>query len=147
MLSFRRLPRLAALLAFAVVLSVAGSASAAVGSVHIAATAQLVARGAAADIKLTATLTCDEGFDFGIVEANVTQAHKGRLAKAFGQTRFACDGTPQTVILRASPGEIPFHTGPALVDADLLQCQSVSGGGGICEFTGIETSEVTRIRR
>jgi hypothetical protein len=145
MVSFRVVPRLVALLTFVVVLFVATvSASAATGSIQVGTTAKLVAGGVAVDVPLTVSLTCDEGFEVGIVEASVVQAHGGTLTSGSGQETFTCNGAPQTVTLRAFAGTRPFHGGRALVNADLLQCIDFDGSF-LCELTGITTSEEIRI--
>jgi hypothetical protein len=122
----------------------AGPANAQTGTIAVGPTAKLVARGAAADVPLTVSLTCEEGFDVGIVEVTVLQAQGRRLVTASGQETFTCNGTIQTVTVRAVALNAPLHGGSALVNADLLQCQDFDGSF-LCEITGIDTSEEIRI--
>jgi hypothetical protein len=132
-----------ALLAF--LFATAGPANAQTGSIAVGPTAELVARGVAVDVPLTVSLTCEEGFDVGLVEVTVLQAHGQGIATGSGQETFTCDGTTQTITVRAVAGTARFHGGSALVTAALLQCQDFDGGL-LCEYVGIDTSEQIRIR-
>jgi hypothetical protein len=122
----------------------AGPANAQTGTIAVGPTAKLVARGAAIDVPLTVSLTCEEGFDVGIVDVTVVQAQGQRLVTGSGQETFTCNGTTQTVTVRAGALNAPFHGGSALVTATLLQCQDFDGGF-LCEPTGIDTSEEIKI--
>jgi hypothetical protein len=123
----------------------AGPANAQTGTIAVGPTAKRVARGAAVDVPFTVSLTCEEGFDVGLVEVTVLQAHGQGLVTGLGQETFTCDGTTQTVTVRAATGTARFHGGSALVTAALLQCQDVDGTL-LCEYVGIDTSEQIRIR-
>jgi hypothetical protein len=137
-----RVVALLALLAFLLV--TAGPANAQTGTIAVGPTAKLVARGVAVDVPLTVSLTCEEGFDVGLVEVTVVQAHGQGLVAGTGQETFTCNGTTQTVTVRAA-GNARFRGGSALVTAALLQCQDFDGGL-LCEYVGIDTSEQIRIR-
>jgi hypothetical protein len=145
MFPIRWIPRLVPVLALATVLVVvAGPAGAATGSVQVGPTATRVALGVAIDVPLTVSLTCDEGFDVGLVDVFVQQSRGSTQITGSGQATFACTGEPQTLTVRVSTGGV-FHGGPALVTATLLQCQGV-GADLTCFFTDISTSEEIRIR-
>jgi hypothetical protein len=138
--------RVVALLSLLALLFItAGPANAQTGTIAVGPTAKLVARGAAIDVPLTVSLTCEEGFDVGIVEITVVQARGQRLVGGSGQETFTCNGTTQTVTVRIAAGSAPFHGGSALVTAALLQCQDFDGSF-LCEPTAIDTSEEIRIR-
>jgi hypothetical protein len=138
--------RLVTLLALMAVLFVtAGPANAQTGTIQVGPTAKLVARGAAVDVPFTVSLTCEEGFDVGLVQASVVQPRGQRLVTGSGEETFTCDGTTQTVTVRVFAGNAPFQGGSALVNASLLQCQDFNGGL-LCEPVGIDTSQQIRIR-
>ena len=138
--------RVVALLALLALLVItAGPANAQTGTIEVGPTAKRVARGAAVDVPFTVSLTCEEGFDVGLVQVDVVQAQGQRLVRGSGEETFTCNGTTQTVTVRAVAGNAPFHGGSALVTATLLQCQDFDGGL-LCEPTGIDTSEQIRIR-
>jgi hypothetical protein len=144
MFPVRWIPRLVPVLALAAVLVLtAGPVGAATGSVQVGPTATRVVLGVAVDVPVTASLTCDEGFDVGLVDVFVVQARGTSLITGSGQTTFACNGETQNLTVRAGGGV--FHGGPALVTATLLQCQGV-GANLTCFFTDISTSEEIRIR-
>jgi hypothetical protein len=132
------LPVLAALLVVA-----AGPAGAVTGSVQVGPTATFVAQGAAIDVPLTITLTCDEGFTTGAVNVFVAQSRGNALVTGDAQAIFPCTGETQTVVVRVVGG--PFRGGPALVTAALLQCQG-AGADLTCFFTDITTSEEVLVR-
>jgi hypothetical protein len=143
----RGVPRLVAILTLAAVLVVtAGPASAATGSIQVGPTATLVANGAAVDVPLTVSLTCDEGFDSGVVNVFVTQTRGTSVVSGSAESgSFACTGETQNLTVRAFGG--PFHGGPALVNATLLQCGfDPDFGAVVCSFTDISTSEEILIR-
>ena len=138
--------RVAALLSLLALLFItAGPANAQTGTIAVGPTAKLVARGAAVDVPFTVSLTCDEGFDVGLIQADVIQARGQRLVRGSGEQTFTCDGTTKTVTVRVVAGNAPFHGGSALVTAALLQCQDFDGSF-LCEPTAIDTSEEIRIR-
>jgi hypothetical protein len=142
---FRLVPRLVALLALVAVLFVtAGSARAATGTIQVGS-ATLVARGAAVDVPVAVSLTCDEGFDTGLIQLGVSQAQGRTLAGGEGAALVSCRGETQVVTVRVFASSAPFHGGSALASARLLQCQSV-GGELFCSPTGIGTSQEFRIR-
>jgi hypothetical protein len=133
------LPVLAALLVLA-----AGPAGAVTGSVQVG-TATRVANGAAIDVPLTITLVCDEGLDTGAVNVFVAQSRGTSLVTGTAQATFPCTGETQTIVVRVVGG--PFHGGPALVNAVLLQCGfDPDFGDVVCFFTDISTSEEILIR-
>jgi hypothetical protein len=139
-----RVVTLLALLALLVI--TAGPANAQTGTIDVGPTAKLVAHGAAVDVPLTVSLTCEEGFTSGLVEVAIAQAQGQRLV--FGgpaQVQFTpCDGTTQAVTVRIFAGA-PFRGGPAVVNASLLQCFG-EGQNLSCEGVGISTSEEIKIR-
>lgn len=141
----RWLLRVVALLSLLALLFItAGPANAQTGTIAVGPTAKRVARGAAVDVPLTVSLTCEEGFDVGIVQVDVVQAQGQRLVRGSGQETFTCNGTTQTVTVRVAALNAPFHGGSALVTAALLQCQDFDGSF-LCEPTAIDTSEEIRI--
>jgi hypothetical protein len=145
MFKVRRVPRLVALLTLVVVLFVtAGSASAATGTIQVGS-ATLVARGAAVDVPVTVSLTCDEGFTSGIVQLFLSQAQGRTLATGEGSTQVSCTGETQTVTIRVFASSAPFHGGSAIANATLLQCLVDPDFGLVCSFTDIRTSQVIRI--
>jgi hypothetical protein len=98
----------------------------------------------AVDVPVTVSLTCDEGFDFGVVDVFLSQA-RGTSA-AFGSAEsgpVACTGETQNLTVRVFGGV--FHGGQALAGATVLQCQGVSPNA-VCEFTDIRTSQEIKIR-
>jgi hypothetical protein len=99
--------------------------------------------GAAVDVPLTITLTCDEGFTTGAVNVFVAQSRGNALFTGNAQATFPCTGEAQTVVVRVVGG--PFRGGPALVNAALLQCQG-AGADLACFFTDISTSEEVLVR-
>jgi hypothetical protein len=141
----RWIPRLMAILTLAAVLVLAaGPAGAATGSLQVGPTATLVALGVALDVPVTASLTCDEGFDSGIVDVTVLQARG--TAEVFGEGQsapFACTGETQNLTVRVFGGV--FHGGPALASAVVLQCQGV-GQNLTCSFTDIRVNPQIIIR-
>jgi hypothetical protein len=145
MFKLRGISRLiVAILGIAAVVAVtAGPASAATGSVQVGPTANIVARGVALDVPVTVSLTCDEGFDVGLVDLSVLQARGTAVIFGSGQQTFTCTGVTQTVTVRAFGGV--FHGGTALVTAGLLQCFN-DAGGLFCSRTDITTNEETQIR-
>jgi len=144
MFQVRWAPRLVGIVALATVLVViAGPAGAATGSVQVGPTATRVVLGVALDVPVTVSLTCDEGFDVGLVDVSVVQSRGTELIFGAGQATFACTGETQDLTVRVGGGV--FHGGPALVNATLLQCQG-EGANLTCFFTDISTSEEIRIR-
>jgi hypothetical protein len=140
----RRVHRLAVLPVLAALLVVAaGPAGRGDGSVQVGPTATLVAQGAAVDVPLTITLTCDEGFTTGAVNVFVAQSRGNALFTGNAQATFPCTGEAQTVVVRVVGG--PFRGGPALVNAALLQCQG-AGADLTCFFSDISTSEEVLVR-
>jgi hypothetical protein len=134
-----------ALLSLVVVLfAVAVSASAATGSIQVGP-ASTVARGAAIDVPVATSLTCDEGFDVGIIDLHVSQAQGRTLATGEGAAQVSCRGETQVMTVRVFSSNAPFHGGSALASARFLQCQSV-GSELFCSPTGIGTSQEFRIR-
>jgi hypothetical protein len=135
-----------AIVALAAVLVVtAGPATAATGSVDFGGTATRVANGVALDVPLTVSLTCDEGFEFGVVSVLVTQARGTSVITGSGQSSaFTCTGETQNITVRVS-GVGVFHGGPALATATVLQC-GFQELGLVCFLTGITVSEEIRIR-
>jgi hypothetical protein len=134
-----------ALLSLVVILfATAGSASAATGTIQVGS-ATLVARGAAVDVPVAVSLTCDEGFDVGILQLALSQAQGRTLASGEGAAQVSCTGETQIVTVRVFSGNAPFHGGSALAIAGFLQCQSV-GGELFCSPTGISISQEIRIR-
>jgi hypothetical protein len=144
MFRFRWFPRLVPLLALVVVLfATVGSASAATGTIQVGS-ATLVARGAAVDVPVTVSLTCDEGFTSGLVQLVLSQAQGRTLAPGDGAAQVPC-GETQTVTVRVFAVSAPFHGGSAIANATLLQCLVDPDFGLVCSFTGIGTSQVIRI--
>jgi hypothetical protein len=143
----RGIPRLAAILTLAAVLVVtAGPANAATGSVQIGPTATLVTGGLALDVPVTVTLTCDEGFDSGLVQVFVRQARGTSVNFGEGSASFAdCTGETQTFTVRVFGGVL-FHGGRALASATLLQCGFNPDFGAFCSFTDISTNREIMIR-
>jgi hypothetical protein len=146
MFRVRGVPRLAAILILASVLVVtAGPASAATGSVQVGPTATRIAGGVALDVPVTVSLTCDEGFDSGLVDVAVVQARGTSRVFGEGTASFACTGETQNLTVRVGGGV--FHGGSALAYAILLQCGfDPDFGAVVCSFTDISTSEVIMIR-
>jgi hypothetical protein len=145
MFRFRWFPRLLALLTLGVVLSATvGSASAATGTIHVGS-GRLVARGAAVDVAVTVSLTCDEGFSSGVVDLFLSQAQGRTLATGEGSAQVSCTGEVQTVTVRVFAGSAPFHGGSAVANAILLQCQFDPAFGLVCSQTDIGTSQVIMI--
>jgi hypothetical protein len=143
----RWISRLVAILTLAAILVVtAGPANAATGSVQVGPTATLVAGGTALDVPVTISLTCDEGFDSGIVDVFVTQARGTLAVSGLGTASFACTSETQNLTVRVFPFIGVFHAGPALANAALQQCRFEAGFGEVCYSTGISTSEVIMIR-
>jgi hypothetical protein len=142
----RRVHRLAVLPVLVALLVVAaGPAGAVTGSVQVGPTATRVAAGAAIDVPLTITLVCDEGFDTGAVNVFVAQKRGTSLLTGTAQATFPCTGETQTVVVRVVGG--PFHGGPAVVNATLLQCRfDPEFGDVVCFFTDISTSEEVLVR-
>jgi hypothetical protein len=128
----------------AAVVATAGPASAATGSVQVGSTATLVATGVAVDVPVVVSLTCDEGFDSGVVDVFVAQARGTAAISGEGQATISCTGETQKVVVRVFGGV--FHGGPALANATLLQCRFEEGFGQVCYFTDISTSEEILIR-
>ena len=143
----RWIPRLVAILTLAAVLVLAaGPAGAAAGSIQVGPTARLVALGVALDVPVTVSLTCDEGFDSGIVDVTVLQARG--TAEVFGEGQsatFACTGETQSLAVRVFASGGVFHGGPALANAVALQCQGV-GQNLTCSFTDIRVNRQITIR-
>jgi hypothetical protein len=142
----RWIPRLVAILTLAAVLVLAaGPAGAATGSVQVGPTARLVALGVAVDVPVTVSLTCDEGFDSGIVDVTVAQARGKTTVFGEGQSApFACTGETQNLTVRVFPFVGVFHGGQALANAVVLQCQGVSPNL-TCSFTdiGVNNEQIT----
>jgi hypothetical protein len=148
MFLLRRIPRLAAILVLVAILVVtAGPANAATGSVQVGQTATLVEGGTALDVPVTVSLTCDEGFDFGVVDVFVMQALRDTRVLGQGQSApFACTGETQNLTVRVFSGGV-FHRGPALANAVILECGFDPDFGDIlCSRTDISTSEVIVVR-
>jgi hypothetical protein len=147
MFPVRWVPRLVAILALAAVLVLtAGPAGAATGSVQVGPKATSVALGVALDVPVAVSLTCDEGFDFGIVDVVVLQSRGTLFTFGQGQSAlFPCTGETQNLIVRVFASGGVFHGGPALAIATLLQCQGVPPNVG-CSFTDITTQEEITIR-
>ncbi|HEY5987399.1 MAG TPA: hypothetical protein VIV12_13650, partial [Streptosporangiaceae bacterium] len=103
-----------------VLLATAGSASAATGTIQVGS-GTLVARGAAVDLPVTVSLTCDEGFTSGLVDLFLSQAQGRTLATGEGRAQASCTGETQTVTVRVFSFGVPFHGGSALANATLLQ--------------------------
>jgi hypothetical protein len=145
MFLLRGAPRLVAFLTLAAVLVVtAGPASAATGSVQVGPKATLVAHGVALDVPVTISLSCDEGFDVGLVDLFVVQARGTSVVFGSGQATFACTGETQNLTVRVFGGV--FHGGTALATASLLQCRFEAGFGLVCYRTDISTNEEVMIR-
>jgi hypothetical protein len=145
MFRFRWAPRLVALLALVVALfATAGSASAATATIQVGS-GTLVARGAAVDVPVTVSLTCDEGFTSGFVNLFLSQAQGRTLATGGGSAQVSCTGETQTATIRVFADSAPFHGGSAIARAVLLQCQFESGWGLVCWQTDIITSQVFMI--
>jgi hypothetical protein len=141
MFPVRWVPRFVGIVALAMVLVVTvGPAGAATGSVQVGPTATRVALGVALDVPITVSLTCDEGFDVGLVDVFVVQSRGTELIFGSGEATFACTDETHNLTVRVGGGA--FHGGPALVSATLLQCQGVV----ICYYTDISTSEEITIR-
>lgn len=90
-------------------------------TVH-AASATLVASGAAVD--LTTTITCPAG-GYGTVYASMTQRSGHRIAQGAGQNTFgSCTGKAQSVLVRITPpaGSAVFRLGDAAVTVELFAC-------------------------
>ena len=130
---------LAVLAVAAVLVGTAGPASAVTGSVQVGPTATIVAR-VALDVPVTVSLTCDQGFDFGVVDVSVIQARGTSLVFGGAETTIACTGETQNLTVRVVGG--PFHGGTALASAFLLQCSLTLG----CYQTDIHTSGEIMIR-
>jgi hypothetical protein len=144
MFLLRGIPRLAAvILGLGAILVTAGPASAVTGSVQAGPTATLVAHGVALDVPVTFTLTCDEGFEFGVVSLFVTQARGVSVVSGSSEETFTCTGETQTITVRVFGGV--FHGGTAVANARLLQCR-VEEGFLTCSQTDISSSDVIMIR-
>jgi hypothetical protein len=145
MFRVRWFSRLVALLALVVALfATAGAASAATGTMQVGP-GTLVARGAAVDVPLTVSLTCDEGFSSGVVQLFLSQAQGRILATGGGSAQVSCTSETQTATIRVFADSAPFHGGSVVARAAASQCQFESGWGLVCSPTDISTSQVTMI--
>jgi hypothetical protein len=135
-----------AIVAVAAVLVVtAGPATAATGSVDFGGTATRVANGVALDVPLAVSLTCDEGFESGVVSVSVTQARGTSVISGSGQSStFTCTGETQNITVRVFGGV--FHGGRAVATGTVLQCRFQEGFGLVCTQTDITSSEEIIIR-
>jgi hypothetical protein len=143
----RWFPRLVALLTLVVALvATVGSASAATATMQVGS-GRLVARGAAVDVPVTVSVTCDDGFSSGVVQLFVSQGAGRFLASGEGGAEVACTSGPQTVTARvfADSYSSPFRGGSAVANATLLQCRVEEGWGQVCYPTDLHTSQVIRI--
>jgi hypothetical protein len=141
----RALFRLAVVLGLAAaVVATAGPASAATGSVQVGPTATLVANGVALDVPVTVSVTCDEGFDSGIVDVFVSQARGTVAISGEGSGGFTCSGQTQQLVVRVFGGV--YHGGPALATAVVLQCRVEEGFGEVCYYTDITVNQEIMIR-
>lgn len=141
----RWFPRLVALLTLVVALvATVGSASAATATLQVGS-GTLVARGAAVDVPVTVSITCDDGFSSGVVQLFVSQSSGRSLARGEGSAEVACTSGPQTVTARVFANSTPFRGGSAVANATLLQCRVEEGWGQVCYYTDIGTSQVIRI--
>jgi hypothetical protein len=142
MLRLRWISMLVGILAVPVVLTFSAvPASAVTGSVQVGPVATSVAR-IGLDVPVAVTLTCDQGFDYGVVEVSVAQARGTSLVGGFGDaTFFSCTGETQNLTVLVTGG--PFHGGQALASADLTQCSTTQG---FCVQTSIQTSRELMIR-
>jgi hypothetical protein len=140
MLRIRWALPLVPIVALAATLATAGPASAVTGSIQIGPTVTIVAR-VALDVPVTASLTCDQGFDFGEVVVDVEQARGTSVVSSEGQAAISsCTGGTQNVTVQVIG---VFHGGAALAFAHFLQCTST---GGFCAETTVQASQQIMIR-
>jgi hypothetical protein len=106
--------------------------------VQVQSPAQLVARGAAADVVLE--VTCN-ATGTAFVQVSVTQKAGSGVAQGFGSTQVACAGSGQHLLVRVqASGAKTFKQGTAVASAEIFGCRP-----NIC---GSETdSEVIQIQR
>ncbi len=58
----------------------------------------------------------------GTVTVSLTQRSGNRIADATGTAAVVCTGTPQTVDVLLTAGDVPFKHGTALATASMLDC-------------------------
>ena len=146
--SIGRLRRFVPVVAFAAILMVPMNAFAATTSLQIVS-ATLIAKGVEVDVSVSFTCTAGDvialpqnGFGGGLT-ANIQQAvSKTQQASGFGQGGgLTCTGSPQTGVIQviAFTSGPPFRKGPAVITANVNECDPVSGG---CTFTSTPLTTV-----
>jgi hypothetical protein len=140
MFRFRWLPRLVALLALVVALfATAASASAATGTIQLG-TGKLLARGAAVDVPVTVSLTCDDSFTSADVQLYLSQGEGRSVASGGGSAQVPCSSEPQTLTIRVFANGTPFRGGSAVANAYAYQCRVEEGWGLVCYIDPTVTS-------
>jgi hypothetical protein len=106
--------------------------------VQVQSPAQLVARGAAADVQVE--VTCNATGN-AFVSVSVTQKSGSGVAQGFGSTEVGCAGSGQHLVVRVQVGSAKtFKQGTAVASAEVFGCNRVTCGS--------ETdSEVIQIQR
>jgi hypothetical protein len=90
---------------------------------------RLVARGAAVNVPITITVECDDAvFEYGYVDASLTQRRAQRNIFGYGSRPLSCGTQTYNVLVR---GDQPFKTGSAVLDASAYACFSFPDTGEV----------------